>query len=638
MSYFLTGTLNNKIIMKNYLNVCFLLCMLISFGQKPSIEKANLLFKSKSFVAAAKMYEVLPLDKNTLQNLGDCYYYNFEMEKAVNIYDKLFDKYCDSISSKEYMFRYSQSLMGTNRYEQADIYLAKYYESPLNSFSFFEKLRKVVPYNYTIQLIDNEDGVGDFGLVIYDEKVVFSSLRSKDKNTYSWNDKPFLDLYEATVTGQVKLENVKPFSSDINSKTHESSACFTKDGKSMFFSRTNMKRVKVGEEFIANVKIYNAILKDGKWTDIKELPFSSDLYTTAHPNLSFDEKKLYFSSDMPGSIGSMDIYVVDINEDGTYGTPINLGSNVNTIHREQFPFESSSQVLYFSSDGHQGFGGLDIFMTKDVDNIYKSPLNLGETINSSLDDFSFVLKDDLLNGYFSSNRLGDDNLYSFNRDNNSEEFLVEGEVKDINTDALLIGTEVSLFDNQSKFVESIVVGDDALYSFKIRPNETYKISAKVDFYTYHQQEIRANDLGEIFTQFDLDLESFDDAEELISSSPEDKKLHINLENIYFDTNKSNVDEEAEKVLDKLHAILVRHPFMEIELNAHTDFVGNDEFNLKLSVNRANAVSDYLIKKGISKSRLYPNGFGETKPLILCGNKCSKEENSINRRCEFIVVK
>lgn len=623
--------------MKNFLNICFLFYVLVSFGQKPTVEKANLLFKSKSFVAAAKMYEELPSNQNTLQNLGDCYYYNFEMQKAVNTYDKLFNKYKDSITSKEYLFRYSQTLMGINKYEQADIYLSKYHETPMNSLSFFEKLKKEVPYNYTIQLMDNEGGNGDFGLVLFNEKVVFSSLRSKDKNTYSWNEKPFLDLYEATVTDQGKIENVKSFSNAINSKTHESSACFTKDGKTVFFSRTNLKRVKVADEYVANVKIYRAILKEDKWTDIKELPFNSDLYSTEHPSLSFDEKKLYFSSDMPGTIGSMDIFMVAINEDGTFGTPINLGSKVNTIHREQFPFESSNQELYFSSDGHQGFGGLDVFMTTIENNNYKLPLNLGNTINSGLDDFGFILKQDLLNGYLSSNRTGNDNLYSFKRDKNTEGFLVEGEVKDINTKALLKGTEVSLFDNQNKLVGSVIVGDDAFYSFKTKPNEIYKITAKKDFYVYYQQELKTNDFGKIFKKLELDLESFEDAEELISAK-KDKKLYINLENIYFDTNKWFVKPEAEKILDKLYAILVKHPFMEIELNAHTDFVGNDNANLKLSINRANAVSNYLIFKGISKQRLYSKGYGETKPLIQCGVNCSKEENSINRRCEFIIIK
>jgi outer membrane protein OmpA-like peptidoglycan-associated protein len=219
----------------------------------------------------------------------------------------------------------------------------------------------------------------------------------------------------------------------------------------------------------------------------------------------------------------------------------------------------------------------------------------------------------------------------------TEGFLVEGEVKDIKTKALLKGTEVSLFDNQNKLVGSVIVGDDAFYSFKTKPNEIYKITAKKDFYVYYQEELKTNDFGKIFKKLELDLESFEDAEELISAK-KDKKLYINLENIYFDTNKWIVKPEAEKILDKLYAILVKHPFMEIELNAHTDFVGNDNANLKLSINRANAVSNYLIFKGISKQRLYSKGYGETKPLIQCGINCSKEENSINRRCEFIIIK
>lgn len=623
--------------MKKYYIFCFFLWVAVSFGQKPNIETANSLFKNKSYVSAVKMYETLPADKNTLQNLGDCYYYNFKMEKAVTTYEKLFQNHKDSITNKEYFFRYAQSLMGINDYDQADVWLTQYYMKPIVSSVFFDKLKKNVPYNYTIQLMDNEGGVGDFGLALYNEKVVFSSIRSTDKFKYSWNDQPYLDLYEATVTENNKLENIKPFSSAINSKTHESSVCFSKDGKTLFFSRTNPKRVKIGEEYVANVKIYKAIYKDNKWTDIIALPFTSDLYSTEHPSLSADEKKLYFSSDMPGTLGSMDIYEVLINEDGSFGEPTNLGSNINTLHREQFPFEASNGDLYFSSDGHQGFGGLDIFLTKKENNIFINPINIGQTLNSSLDDFGYLLKQDLIHGYFSSNRTGSDNLYSFKREKNTEGFLVEGQVIDKNTKTLLKGTEISLFDNQNKLIESTTVGENAFYSFKTNPNESYKLTAKKDFYVYFKKDILTNDFGKIFDKLELNMESFDDSEEIISVK-NDEMLYINLENIYFDSNKWNIKPQAEKILNQLYLLLIKHPFMEVELSAHTDFIGNDQANLKLSINRANSVLEYLVNKGISKKRLLSEGFGENRPLIKCGNKCTKEENAINRRCDFIIIK
>lgn len=198
------------------------------------------------------------------------------------------------------------------------------------------------------------------------------------------------------------------------------------------------------------------------------LPFTSNAYSTEHPALSKDAKTLYFASDMPGTLGSFDIYKVTINDDGTYGEPENLGTTINTKHREQFPFISDYDVLYFSSIGHEGFGGLDVFRSNMVNGEFDKPVNLGSSINSNVDDFAYVIRENDDKGYISSNRTGNDKIYSFTRQENIlTKYKVKGIVQDKNSKALLAGATVTLFDESGAILQNVNIGDDAYYIFKI---------------------------------------------------------------------------------------------------------------------------------------------------------------------------
>jgi peptidoglycan-associated lipoprotein len=397
--------------------------------------------------------------------------------------------------------------------------------------------------------------------------------------------------------------------------------------------------VKVGKEKVANIKIYKAEFINGVWSNIKALPFCSDLYSTEHPVLTKDGKKLYFSSDMPGSIGSFDLYVVDVNDDGTYGTPVNLGETINTVHREQFPeISNDGSILYFASDGHQGMGGLDIFMSKSLNGgPFSKPLNLGETINSNMDDFSYVVDEKKNLGYFSSNRKIGDALYSFTRVENRERYIVEGEVRDKNTRKLLPGTLVSLYDENNYLIGQMVVGAEADYIFATEPNKKYRVEAMRDFYIPHSEEFMTNQDGKLRYTIELFMECYDDAEEIIKKR-QDGKLQIALENIYFDLNKSNIKPDSERILNVLVDLLKKYPEMDMEIDAHTDSRASDYYNILLSNRRATATLDYLVSKGIKRKRLRSKGFGETAPLVRCGTACTEQEHSINRRCEFIILK
>lgn len=606
-------------------------------AQKASRKQADILFERRSYVKAAAMYEQLPQEQKVLQNLGDAYYNNFQMRDAARAYGNMFAKAKDSIH-KEYYFKYAHALMGINNYKKADSLMAIYLGYTVDTPRFIANLSRNLPYDYQIQLMTKNTTNGDFGISFYGDKVVFASLRNREAKSYNWNERPYLDLYMAEVNDKDMLTKIEPFPDVINTKTHESSATFSADGNTMYFSRTSDKRVEVNGEKVAPVHIMKAEFKNGKWTNVTKVPFASDTYSVEHPCLSRDGKKLYFSSDMPGSIGSFDIYVVDVNEDGTFGTPQNLGPTINTIHREQFPFISDDgTILYFASDGHQGMGGLDIFSSKMYDGVFAKPVNLGETLNSGMDDFAFVIRDKKDTGYLTSNRKGGDNLYSFIRIQNEDSYFVEGDVKDKNTKEPLPGTTVSLYDENDILIAQVVVGQTAEYGFVTEPNKKYRIEAVRDFYIPHSEEFITNDEGKLRYTIELFMECYDDAEEIITKR-QDGRVQIQLENIYFDLDKWDIKPDAARVLDILVDLLKKYPAMEIELGAHTDSRASDMYNLRLSNRRAAAALEYLVKNGISRNRLKSKGYGERVPLINCGNTCNEQQHAINRRCEFIILR
>lgn len=612
-----------------------LLIVNYSFGQSQNIKKANKLFKNRAYIDAAEIYKALDPNQEILSNLGDCYYYNAEMSKASDAYSKLFGKYKDSLH-KDLYFRYAQALKGQEDYEKADIIMSEYLDQDVNTNNLIEKLNRTVPYYYTIKDVYTGSNSGDFGISYFGDKVVFSSLRNSENPSYTWNNKPYLDLYKGSLDANNDIVDIVPFSDEINSDTHESNATFSNDGKTMYFSRTNKKQVKIGEEKFAVIKIYRAELVDDVWTNIEVMPFSSDTYSTQHPVINVANDKLYFASDMPGSLGSFDIYYVDIN-DNEYGEPINLGGTINTRHLEQFPFITGDDILYFASNGHDGLGGLDIFMSHIKEEENSTPLNLGNTINSGMDDFGFILKDSIQNGYFSSNRDGIDKIYAFEREENKVTFIVEGDVRDKNTKAILPGTKITLLNLDGTIADEVFVGDDGKYVFETEPNKKYKIEGYRDFYIPTIEEFDTNDEGKIELNIELEIESYDDAEEIVVTKI-DGYIYIELENIYFDLDKWDIKPQAAKTLNVLVELLKKYPRMEIQLGAHTDSRSSDEYNMKLSNNRARATLDYLVSNGINGNRLKSKGFGESEPLVNCGDNCTEDEHAINRRCEFIILK
>ncbi|MGY5848166.1 OmpA family protein [Salegentibacter sp. HM20] len=401
--------------MKNiYSTLLILLVSITAMGQSAAIKQGDKFFVQRAYIDAADAYEKV-VDKNqeVLQNLGDAYFYTNQMENATEVYQLLFLRHEASVAP-EYKFRYAHALRAVNKHEDADKYMSEVKGEEVNFDAFQRELDTIAPHVFTTNQIMNNSASADFGISYYGDRITFASTRNQARPIYPWNKRPTLDLYSAEMSEDGELSDIILFDDNINTDAHESSATFNQDATVMYFDRTSDKRVKDEEGVrVAHIKIYRAELVDGNWTNIEALPFTSDEYSTEHPSLSADGSKLYFASDMPGSMGSFDIYVVDVNEDGTFGTPENLGGGVNTEHREQFPFISEEGVLYFSSDGHEGFGNMDIYRSEGN---FSEVQNLGGTINSSHDDFAFVIREGQEKGYFASNRRGTDNLYVFTRE------------------------------------------------------------------------------------------------------------------------------------------------------------------------------------------------------------------------------
>ncbi len=283
---------------------------------------------------------------------------------------------------------------------------------------------------------------------------------------------------------------------DVNTEYHESSSAFTKDGNTVYFTRNNFLDGKKGKDKNKTIrlKLYKATKTgDYNWTNIVELPFNSKEYSVAHPALSKDGKRLYFSSDMPGTLGMSDLWYVDILGNDTYGTPVNLGPEINTEARESFPFISEKNNLYFSSDGRSGLGGYDIFVTPLNDAGKPGNItNLGAPSNSAQDDFGFIINEDDRIGYVSSNRGGDrgsidDDIYLV-KENCT--ITISGKVFDEETLVPLPNADVTLLNENNQLVNQTKSKSDGTYSFTADCDTQYTVRGAKEGYSPYEKMIK----------------------------------------------------------------------------------------------------------------------------------------------------
>jgi outer membrane protein OmpA-like peptidoglycan-associated protein len=637
-----------------------LLITFLSFGvksiaQERLVTKANAKYQDYSFSPAIDIYKRV-LEKgyvsaDLLKKLGNSYYFNADYEDAAKTYERLVNEYPSEVGP-EYYFRYAQTLKTLGDYDGANTIMVKFTEVTTDDLrasvyreekNYLEEIKENSG-RYNITQFGYNSPYSDFAPSFYKEGLIFSSDRDTGnfaRYRHTWNAKDFLDLYKVNADS-ISTNFVTKLSDNVNTRLHESTSITTKDGNILYFTRNNFVegKYKKDEKGVIRLKLFKAGLVDGVWTNIEELPFNSDTYSIANPALSPDEKILYFASDMPGSLGESDLFKVAINEDGTYGTPVNLGTSINTEARETFPFITSEEVLYFSSDGHPGLGGLDVFATKIAKNrLTGSVVNVGEPVNSQKDDFTFIFNEETREGYFASNRSegqGADDIYSFLEttplvlDCNQQ---VTGTVRDKISNEVLVGATIKVIDENNEEILTAITDSEGKYSIMVDCNQGNFVRASMEGYVPSEEYLGKSDGKPRIMDFYLERDR------ITAGFGDDLAKLLQLSTIYFDFDKYNIRKDSEVEVEKVIAAMEKYPSLKIKVNSHTDSRGKDSYNLWLSQKRAESTVNYMISKGIASNRLEGEGFGETRLVNQCENgaKCSNAEHELNRRSEFIIL-
>ena len=611
----------------------------------------------------------------------------------------------------------------------------------------------------------------DFSPAFYANGIVYVTSRHKSGPKDKKIGQTFFELFYAELEPDGTPIDPEEFSVQINSQAHEGPVSFSRDGRTMYFTRNNQKKgvFKANSKGKIVMKIYEAKRGDYDWEGVTELPFNNDEYTCVHPALSADGNILYFASDMEGGFGGMDLYKVEKRAD-TWSEPINLGEDINTDGNEVFPYIHRSGTLFFSSNGHDGLGGLDMFMADPLDeNSWTTVKSLGEPFNSEQDDLGFIINKKGTRGYFASDRedgKGKDDIYVFEADRTiikaEEEFNLDARIiafdektnepvenvsvrilerssdgfaegNDLYDIQLLPGDEDgslvmklvrksadkleegSVFTDEkgevSENIKSernyIVLGSKKGYeSSEIifstegkRSNQVVRLPMKkrtcsvmtgivsaeeygnripnamvkiVNECTGAEEIIYANSNGEFEACLPVGCEYAIYAEKqgytkglskISTVNPEEgKEVEVNvklnpivdniinepikegsvivLENLYYDFDKSAIRSGAARELDALVELMRAYPSMEVEMIAHTDSRGGEDYNLDLSLRRAESARKYLIRNSIAEARIKAFGYGESQLRNDCydGRDCSEDEHSYNRRTEVRITK
>lgn len=633
--------------------------------------------------------------KDDMRALADILKFQEKYAEAIEIYQKILDKYPDDDIAKLYV---ANPDFATHIMRDSAIYTI--INSPVNSPEC------------------------DFapGLFV-NGKVIFSTSRNpemKDERIYSRNEQPYLNVYQATLGGDSTLQGAEKLSDKVNSRYHEGTMTYDPRTNLMYLTRNNYVRgtVQKSKNGRTNLGIYTTKFESVEmtWGDLEKFPYNNKEYSVGHPALNSTGTRIYFISDMPGGQGGTDLYYCE-KEGEKWGTPKNMGTKYNTSGDEMFPFVVGDTTLYFSSTGHLGLGGLDVFYTNlNNDEPVK---NIGYPANSHYDDFSLVCFQDEITGYFGSNRSGgkgDDDIYTF-KIHPVDSILVSGVVTDALTLEPISNAIVSVPTDDGTLVQ-VKTDDKGRYNIKAPYKPEVVLEANKQGYRTGQVKRKSNPRLTTMENMNITMEKIDymvsgrvlyeenDAPaigavvrlfELVSNdtivtdsvivatqgtysfyleknksylleatkqdyarqthrlqtNDPNNKVHthdfrlfkakvgevVRLDNIYYDYKKWDIRPDAAKELNKLVQIMIDNPTMKIELGSHSDARGSDKYNLDLSDKRAKSAASYIISQGISSDRLYGKGYGESLILNHCKNdvKCSEEEHQFNRRTEFKIT-
>ncbi|MCK0161206.1 OmpA family protein [Allomuricauda sp. F6463D] len=609
------------------------------------IKKGNAYFEKMWYAEAARIFDIVlerTEAKHTLPLLsraGDSHYYSGNLEKSYKWYNEIYLVYQDEMQDATF-FKYTQTLKGTGKYRRAAALtkiLRQKRNEPLNDLKLEEGIWKGAT-EVQIKNLDINSEYSDFSPMFHqDSDIVYASAKDSSILTtrrYRWTNQPFLDLYVAKKKNdEGDLFASKKFSNKINTKFHEASLAFSPDQKTIYFTRNNYgKKLKRGKNGINHLKIYRSHYTNGGWSEAEELPFNSENYSTGHPTVSLDGKKMYFVSDRPGGLGETDIYVVDIFENGTFSEAKNLGRTINTEAKEMFPYVTEN-ALYFASNRPMGFGGLDVYKSEGKNDMFSVGINLGKPINSIRDDFSYIIDSTGEKGYFASNRKGgkgDDDIYSFTYKLNLN--AISGSVENMATGEVIKRANVSLYQEQG-LIEETIADTTGKYTFNyLSPTTDYTVVAKKEGFLNDSLLVKTNENINInVTQRLQPQNEVVDTPTVESFNPKD---------VYFNFDSYKITSGSALELDKLVTILKENKDLSLKIESHTDAIGPKAYNKYLSEKRAKSTKDYLVSQGVDSSRILSAvGYGEERLLNNCGDgqKCNRDQNRLNRRSEFILV-
>ena len=697
--------------MKKLFLVIFVFSIQFINAQDQELERAKRFFDRTYYTESIPLYEKIVSEKpsaEAVRNLADSYYYTNDLKKAQRYYRLLIKSYNQDLD-RNYYFKFAQTLKATNSHEEANAALKEYYSKSANA-------QDLINFESDVKTLENISAIGnrfeiknmafntensEFGAVKHNDSLVFASVKKKaglfDK-VYKWDNETYLNLVSVPMKNINSKDSIKYyFPKELKTSMHESNVIFTKDGKTIYFTRNNFKNGRRGknEEKISNLQIFKAELVNGKWTNESSLPFNGDNYSVEHPALSSDEKTLYFASDMPGTLGSLDIFSVAVNE-GAFGTPQNLGAGINTDKREQFPFVSKDNKLYFASDGHLGYGSLDVFVSEMENGTYNKANNVGLPINSNLDDFAFNIDSDTKEGYFSSNRAGgkgNDDIYQLNEIKalvieDCKQFIT-GIITDVDTKLPLENAVVALQDSNKKQINSVTTTADGKFNFAVVCESSYTVLASKENYSNNSKALVSGKVRGYSNDASMALKSLEviklenkkleeekkqqEALALIALKEAETKakkdavvqaeikkkekvnqilaqekdvvkdkdrLIIKTDPIYFDYDLWYIRKESKVILNRVFDLMKKYPEMVVEIGSHTDSRGDLKYNAELSGKRAQSTKEYLVESGIDAKRIIAKGYGESVPIIKCktDESCTEEQHELNRRSEFVIKK
>jgi peptidoglycan-associated lipoprotein len=618
-----------------------------------SLKRAEKSFQNGEYNSAIESYKrgLKPNDPQSNFKLAEAYRKSNRLNEAEPFYRASLNAGIDDESANYY---YAASLKANQKFNDAKSVLQSYInkgkneevlnlaERELDNIEDLTSVKEKVNYFRVKNLEAINTAAAEYSPIYNNGFLYFTSNRSGGK-IYKTTGTPFTDIYKVKTEGAiVDLSTLAPLPELINDPLiNEGSIAISKDGSSVIFAKGNNGKYSGTDE----VDLYFTRVRNGKWSNPRVISASRRDSWDSSPALNADGTTLYFASNRKDkeSIGGIDLYTAKLNRRGRWVDVRNMGDKINTPGNEIFPFVSDDGQLYFSSDGHPGMGGLDIFISRRENGeiIVENP---GEPINSPKDDFGIHLFNET-RGFLSSNRdggKGDDDIYTFvNSDPNLKivNYFLSGTTlsPDLETGELkpLPNTTVFLLDEKGVVIDEFFTQVDGLYNFRVYSEENYNLLAqKENYFTTRKafstvgKSVDRTRLEKTITNVNFTMDLLLD--QIILDKP------IVLKNIYYDLDKDNIRADAALELDKLLVIMEDNPEITIELSSHTDTRATDEYNLNLSQRRAKSAVDYIVSKGIEQRRLIPKGYGETQLIIKEAQ--SEEEHQVNRRTEFKVTK